>query len=309
MAKTVSIVVPVFNEEDNINSFLEETNKVIQTLKYKFDFWFIDDGSTDDTLKVVKDAQKKNKNIHYVTFSRNFGKEAALFAGLERSADYDYTIVMDVDLQDPPTLIPQMFKELQEEDLDSVATARSNRQGEAALKSWLSDFFYLLVSKVSKTKIVNGARDFRLMTKQMVNAILSLPENQRFSKGIFTWVGFKTKYIKFPNRERTQGKTKWNFWSLFKYAIEGLISFSTVPLTLVTVLGMLTMFVTFIAGVVIVIRYFLKIPSQFGWSSTVIIIMFFGGLQMFSLGIVGRYIANIYLETKRRPIYIAKEIK
>lgn len=311
MLKTVGIVIPVFNEEESITYFLSETKKAIKKLenKYQFNFWFIDDGSLDDTLLNIKNAQKKDKTVHYVSFSRNFGKEAALYAGLEQTVKYDYSIVMDVDLQDPPTLISEMFDLLDEKKLDSVATARKDREGEAKIKSFFSNMFYGLVSKMSQTKIVNGARDFRLMKQKMVKAILSLPENQRFSKGIFTWVGFKTEYIYFPNQERTKGTTKWNFWKLFKYAIEGMISFSTAPLAFVTLLGVLSVLFAIVVGIIIVIRYFMAIPSQYGWASTIIAILFFAGLQMMSLGIVGRYIANIYLETKNRPIYIADEIK
>ncbi|CAK1234580.1 glycosyltransferase family 2 protein [Fructobacillus cardui] len=304
----LSLIVPVHNEEDTIQIFYDAIQKIKPEVGATIDFHFIDDGSTDKTLPILRNLANQDSNVHYVSFSRNFGKEAGLYAGLQQ-AKGDYVAVMDVDLQDPPELLPQMLAEVQSGEYDAVGTRRANRKGEAKLRSWFSAQFYKWMNKVSQTHLVDGARDYRVMTRQMVDAILSLSENQRFSKGIFTWVGFKTKYIPYENRERVAGTTSWSFWKLTKYAIEGIVSFSTIPLTIVTFLGLLSFGASVVAGIFIVIRALISNSSVAGWPSMVTIILFIGGIQMLSLGIIGRYIAAIFMETKNRPIYIAKEKK
>ncbi|MBS9337739.1 glycosyltransferase family 2 protein [Fructobacillus parabroussonetiae] len=306
--EVLSLVVPVHNEEDTIDIFYQAIQDVKNQVKAEIDFHFIDDGSTDSTLSILRKLSDKDSHVHYVSFSRNFGKEAGLYAGLEQATG-DYVAVMDVDLQDPPELLPEMLKEVQSGDYDAVGTRRADRKGEAKVRSWFSAQFYKWMNKISQTHLVDGARDYRVMTRQMVNAILAMSENQRFSKGIFTWVGFKTKYIPFENRERVAGNTSWSFWSLTKYAIEGIVSFSTMPLTIVTFLGMFTFGISILAGMFIVIRALISNTSVAGWPSMVTIMLFIGGIQMLSLGVIGRYIAAIFMETKRRPIYIAKEEK
>lgn len=304
----LSLIVPVHNEEDTIQIFYDALQQVRKELSVAVDFHFIDDGSTDQTLTILRELAAADKHVHYVSFSRNFGKEAALYAGLEQ-AKGDYVAVMDVDLQDPPELLPEMLRYVQNGEYDAVGTRRADRKGEARLRSWFSEQFYKWMNKISQTHLVDGARDYRVMTRQMVNAILSLAENQRFSKGIFTWVGFKTKYLSFENRERVAGNTSWSFWSLTKYAIEGIVSFSTVPLTIVTILGLLSFGASICAGFFIVIRALVSNTAVAGWPSMVTIILFIGGIQMLSMGIIGRYIAAIFMETKRRPIYVKKEEK
>ncbi|MFC4760736.1 glycosyltransferase family 2 protein [Fructobacillus durionis] len=306
--KTLSLVVPVHNEEDTIHLFYNAIEEIKPKVNATIDFHFIDDGSTDKTLSILRDLAEKDEHVHYVSFSRNFGKEAGLYAGLQQSKG-DYVAVMDVDLQDPPELLPEMLNEVESGEYDAVGTRRADRKGEAKIRSWFSSQFYKWMNKVSQTHLVDGARDYRVMTRQMVDAILSMTENQRFSKGIFTWVGFKTKYIPFENRERVAGNTSWSFWSLAKYAVEGIVSFSTMPLTIVTFLGLITFGASILAGIFIVIRALISNTSVAGWPSMVTIMLFIGGIQMLSLGIIGRYIAAIFMETKKRPIYIAKEEK
>ncbi|GAP02337.1 glycosyltransferase [Fructobacillus pseudoficulneus] len=304
----LSLVVPVHNEEDTIKIFYDAIQKVSPEVDAEIDFHFIDDGSTDNTLTILRELANVDSHVHYVSFSRNFGKEAGLYAGLQQ-AKGDYVAVMDVDLQDPPELLPEMLTDVKSGEFDAVGTRRADRKGEAKLRSWFSAQFYKWMNKVSQTHLVDGARDYRVMTRQMVDAILSLSENQRFSKGIFTWVGFKTKYIPYENRERVAGSTSWSFWNLAKYAIEGIVSFSTMPLTIVTFLGLLSFGGSIIGGLFIVIRALISNSSVAGWPSMVTIMLFIGGIQMLSLGVIGRYIAAIFMETKRRPIYIAKEKK
>lgn len=306
--KVLSLVVPVHNEEDTIHLFYQAIEDIKPKINATVDFHFIDDGSTDTTLSILRDLSNRDEHVHYISFSRNFGKEAGLYAGLEQSTG-DYVAVMDVDLQDPPELLPEMLNEVESGEYDAVGTRRADRKGEAKIRSWFSSQFYKWMNKVSQTHLVDGARDYRVMTRQMVNAILSMSENQRFSKGIFTWVGFKTKYIPFENRERVAGNTSWSFWSLAKYAIEGIVSFSTMPLTIVTFLGLISFGASVLAGIFIVIRALVSNTSVAGWPSMVTIMLFIGGIQMLSLGIIGRYIAAIFMETKKRPIYIAKEEK
>ncbi|GAO99110.1 glycosyltransferase [Fructobacillus ficulneus] len=296
------------NEEDTIQIFYDAIQMEMPNINSEIDFHFVDDGSTDQTINILRELAEKDSHVHYVSFSRNFGKEAGLYAGLKQATG-DYVAVMDVDLQDPPELLPEMLSGVQSGEYDAVGTRRADRRGEARVRSWFSSQFYKWMNKISQTHLVEGARDYRVMSRQMVDAILSLSENQRFSKGIFTWVGFKTKYIPFENRERIAGSTSWSFWNLAKYAIEGIVSFSTMPLTIVTVLGMLSFGASLVGGTFIVIRALISNSSVAGWPSMVTIMLFIGGIQMLSLGVIGRYIAAIFMETKRRPIYIAKEEK
>lgn len=307
--KTLSIVVPVFNEEETVNIFYETLQKIVPQLNYSIELWFIDDGSKDNTLMQLKKLNKNDPNAHFVSFSRNFGKEAALYAGLTRATG-DYVVVMDVDLQDPPELLPKMIETLEDGDYDAVATMRKDRQGESKIRSFFARAFYRWMNKITSLNLVDGARDYRVMSRQMVDSVLKMHENKRFSKGLFNWVGFNTYYMAYENRERVAGKTSWSFWGLMKYAIEGFISFSTAPLTLVTSLGAISFIASLIAAVVVIVRTILfPHVSAFGWPSLVVIILFFSGIQLLSLGIVGRYIAEIYLEVKNRPIYLVKEEK
>lgn len=304
----LSIVVPVHNEEETIQIFYDALSNIKTQLTATIHYHFIDDGSTDNTLSILRHLSESDENVHYVSFSRNFGKESGLYAGLQQ-ADGQYVAVMDVDLQDPPELLPQMLQDVQSGEYDAVGTRRANRKGEAKLRSWFSEQFYVWINKISDTQLVDGARDYRVMTRQMVDAILSMTENQRFSKGIFSWVGFKTKYIPFENRERVAGNTSWSFWSLLKYAVEGVVSFSTVPLTVITGLGFTSFGLSLFSAAFIIIRAMVNNNSVAGWPSMVTIILFIGGIQLLSLGVIGRYIAAIFLETKHRPIYITREEK
>lgn len=308
----ISIVVPVWNEQETVPLFLKTMNEIHenQLKDMAFEYWFIDDGSTDDTLRVLQEEQEKNPDeVHYVSFSRNFGKEAGLYAGLE-NATGDYVAVMDVDLQDPPELLPEMLAGVQSGEWDAVGTRRVTRAGEPPIRTFFSKLFYKLINKISDTHIVEGARDYRVMSRRMVNALLSMTEYNRFSKGMFSWVGFRQKYLEFENRDRVAGTTSWSFWSLFKYSIEGIVAFSQVPLAFVSVLGLLSFFAAFIGVILIVIRALAVAGSSVaGWPSLVVIVLFMGGVQLLSLGIVGRYISSIYLEVKHRPIYISREKK
>ena len=302
----LSLVVPVHNEEETIKIFYNTIRDIAPKISAATHFHFIDDGSTDKTLDLLRQLAQQDNNVHYISFSRNFGKEAGLYAGLQQ-ADGDYVAVMDVDLQDPPELLPEMLKEVQSGDWDAVGTRRADRKGEARIRSWFSTQFYKWMNKISQTQLVDGARDYRFMPRQMVDAILSFSENQRISKGIFTWVGFKTKYIPFENRERVAGQTSWSFWSLSKYAVEGIVSFSTVPLTIITLLGIISFGISILSAIFIVFRALVHNNSVDGWPSMVTIILFIGGIQLLSLGVIGRYMAAVFLETKRRPIFIKKE--
>lgn len=309
--KLLSIIVPCYNESEAIPLFYPTVDKVVRTMKnLAIEYWFIDDGSKDDTLSKLHKLQSEHPDrVHYITFSRNFGKEAALYAGLQ-AAQGDYVVVMDADLQDPPTLLPTMYHYLASGEYDCVGTRRVDRTGEGKIKSFLSNMFYKVINKISNTEIVPGARDYRMMTRQMVNAVLSMTEYNRFSKGIFSWVGFRTKYLDYHNVERVAGKTDWSTWSLFKYAISGITDFSEVPLSIAMWLGIIS-FISAILGIIfVVVRHFINPSSSvFGWTSMVSIILLLGGLQLLCLGIVGKYIGRIYLQTKHRPIYIIKEKK
>lgn len=310
MSKLCSCIVPCFNEEEVIPLYYEEMQKVRKQEEGKIDFEiiFIDDGSKDKTLEVIKKLSEQDECIHYVSFSRNFGKEAAMYAGFEH-ANGEYVVTMDVDLQDPPHLIPEMIRSIEEEGYDSVATRRVTRKGEPPIRSFFARRFYGLINKISDADIVDGARDFRMMKRDMVNAILSMPEYNRFTKGIFGWVGFKTKWIEFENVERAAGETKWSFWKLFRYALEGIIAFSTVPLTIVSLIGVIVCIIAFLFLLFVVIRATIFGDPVAGWPSLICVISFLNGIQLLGIGVVGMYLSKTYLETKKRPIYIKKESK
>lgn len=306
----LSIVVPCYNEQESIPLFYPAVEKIVQKMPVETEYWFINDGSSDDTLaEMQKLHAADSERVHYVSFSRNFGKEAGLYAGLE-AATGDYVVVMDVDLQDPPEYLPIMYKYISSGEYDCVGMRRTDRKGEAKFKSFLSNQFYNIINHISDTKIVSGARDYRMMTRQMVNAVLSLKEYNRFSKGIFNWVGFKTKYLPYKNVERVAGTTDWSTCKLFRYAIDGITDFSEAPLALATWLGGLTALIAVVGMVVVIVRHFVEPGSSTaGWASLVCIMLFLGGVQLLCLGIVGRYIGRIYMQAKGRPIYIVKEKK
>ncbi len=308
----LSVIVPCFNEEAAVPLFYQAITKTTDEMKEKWkeleaEFLFIDDGSSDGTLSEVRALREKDERVRFVSFSRNFGKEAGIYAGLENSRG-DYVVIMDVDLQDPPALLPEMFSCVYEKGFDSAATRRVTRKGEPAIRSFFARQFYKLINAISETEIMDGARDYRIMTRQMADAILSVSEYNRFTKGIYGWVGFKTKWIEFENVERIAGETKWSFWKLFKYALEGIMAFSTTPLSIATWFGILMSFIAFIFIIVIILRQVLHLAeSAYGWSSLVCIILLISGIQLFCIGIVGQYLSKTYLETKKRPLYIAKE--
>lgn len=303
----ISIIVPCYNEEECLKSFYKDLKFNLDKLKdTNYEIIFVNDGSTDKTLEILKDYSKKDKCVKYVSFSRNFGKESAMYAGLKNSTG-DYVAIMDADLQDPPSLLPEMLKSIKEEGYDSVGTRRFTRKGEPPVRSFFSRLFYKIINKISKADIVDGARDYRLMTRQMVNAILEMSEYNRFSKGIFGWVGFNTKWLAYENVQRVAGKTKWNFWKLFLYSLEGIVSFSTVPLIFASIFGILFIFISFIVILFIIIKTLLFGDPTSGWPSLVCIIFFVSGIQLFCIGVVGQYLSKMYLEVKKRPIYIVKE--
>lgn len=308
--KVLSIIVPVLNEFESIPIFFSELEKIHKSLEeYSFEYWFIDDGSTDNTINSIRTIQKNAPYVHYISFSRNFGKEAALYAGL-KNATGDYVVVMDVDLQDPPELLPEMLLSVDSGEWDAVGTRRTTRTGEPRIRTFFSDLFYKIINRISDTEFVNGARDYRVMSRPMVDAVLEMSEYNRFSKGIFSWVGFKTKYLEYKNLERIAGETSWSFWKLLKYSIEGIVSFSQVPLLLISILGFISFTISIILALFILVIALLFPGSAIdGWASMLIVILFFASIQLLSLGIIGRYIASIYLEVKNRPIYITKEKK
>lgn len=300
----ISIIVPCYNEEESLELFYKEFNKCVKKIKnINYELIFINDGSKDKTLEVILELSKKDKNIKYISFSRNFGKEAAMYAGLQNSIG-DYVAIMDADLQDPPSLLAEMLEILKTEDYDSVATRRVTRKGEPPIRSFFARLFYKIINKISKADIVDGARDYRLMNRKMVDAIVNMGEYNRFSKGIFGWVGFKTKWLAYENIERVAGETKWNFWKLFLYSLEGIVAFSTVPLTIASLFGILFIFVSFIVILLIIAKTLIFGDPTSGWPSLVCIIFFVSGVQLFCLGIIGQYLSKTYLEVKRRPIYI-----
>ncbi|KZK48515.1 Bactoprenol glucosyl transferase [Lactococcus cremoris] len=302
----ISIIVPCFNEQEVIPIFFNELEKTRKKLNTDFEYIFIDDGSTDGTLDVIRSLSKEKNYVRFISFSRNFGKESALYAGLKAS-NGSLVTVMDADLQDPPELLPQMIELIETTDVDCVGTRRLNRKGEPPIRSLFAKTFYKLINKISDTEMIDGVRDYRLMTRQMVDSILELKEYNRFSKGIFSWVGYKTIYISYENKERTKGKSSWTFWSLFKYSIDGIINFSETPLNIASFFGVISCVFSTIAMIFIIIRYLIQGDPAVGWASIVTIILFLGGIQLLGIGILGKYISKIFLETKNRPIFIVKE--
>ena len=302
----LSLVVPCFNEEKSIILFFDEIYNVLNELDMDWEIIFVNDGSRDNTLAIIKDLSNKFKSIKYISFSRNFGKEAALYAGLNKSKG-DYVVVIDVDLQDPPSLLPEMLNIIKTEDYDIVATRRVSRKGEPFIRSIFARLFYKFINSFSEIHLVDGARDYRLMTRQVVDSILELDEYNRFSKGLFEWVGFKTKWIEYENIERAVGETSWSFWSLFRYSIDAIVSFSTVPLSISTFFGVLFSIMSFILILIVVIKNIFYNNPVPGWPSTICIILLIGGIQLFSIGILGKYLEKTYIETKNRPIFIIKE--
>lgn len=307
MSKTLllSIVVPCFNEEPCIEAFVRAVD---ETKLSDLEFLFVNDGSTDGTLRILRKLAEKDSRVHYVSFSRNFGKEAALLAGL-RKAQGDLIVTMDADLQDPPNLLPEMVQGIEEEGFDCVATRRMTREGEPPVRSWFARRFYWVMRHFSDVALVDGARDYRMMTRQVVETILSLPEVNRFTKGIYQWVGFDTKWIAFPNVERVAGQTKWSFWKLLGYSLEGILAFSTKPLQVASVLGVLCCGFAFLALLFVFARALFFGDPVGGWPSLVCIVVFLGGLQLFFIGVLGAYLAKTYSETKHRPLYFIKEEK
>ncbi len=306
MKELVSVVVSCYNEEEVIPIFYDEIKKIAKKMDYvNFEFLFVDDGSKDKTLNIIKDLSKDDSRVKYISFSRNFGKEAAMNAGLSYSKG-DYVVVMDADLQDPPKYLIDMYNYLKD-GYDVTATRRITRKGEPMVRSFFSKMWYKLIDKMSDTEMVDGARDFRMMRRKVVDAILSLSEYNRYSKGIFSFVGFKTKWISYENVKRAAGKTKWSFWQLFKYALDGMTSFSTAPLLLASLFGILFCFIALIAIIFVIIRTLIYGDPVGGWPSLVCIILLVGGIQLLCIGTIGRYLSKVYLETKKRPIYIVDE--
>jgi len=304
----LSVIVPCYNEEENVPDFYAELMRNASFFEERdldVEIIYIDDGSKDKTVEAVRELKKSDERVRLVSFSRNFGKESAMYAGLEK-AKGDYVVIMDADLQDPPSLLPEMFAAI-DEGYDSVATRRVSRKGEPPVRSFFARCFYRLMKKISKTEIMDGARDYRLMTRQMVEAILQMSEYNRFTKGIYGWVGFRTKWLEYENIERAKGETKWNFWKLFLYSIEGITAFSTIPLVIASFIGVLFCVLAFVAIVFIIVRKILFGDPVSGWPSLVCIILLVSGVQLFCLGILGQYLAKTYMEVKKRPIYLVKE--
>lgn len=303
----ISVVVPCYNEEEAIPYFYKEICVVEKNMsEFEFEIIFVDDGSKDQTLEIAKGFAEIDNQIKFISFSRNFGKEAAIYAGISKSTG-DYVVIMDVDLQDPPRLLPEMMKAIKEEGFDSVATRRVSRKGEPPIRSFFARRFYRIINRISKTEIVDGARDYRLMTRQFANSLLEIKEYNRFSKGLFGWVGYKTKWLEFENVERVAGETKWSFWKLLLYSIEGIVAFSIVPLSIATISGLLFCLLAFLFVIIIFLRALIFQDPVAGWPSLACIILFVGGVQLFCMGILGEYLAKTYLEVKDRPIYICKE--
>ena len=303
----ISIVVPMYNEQESLGILYKELNRVTDTLpEYEFEYLFVNDGSSDATLAEIRQLAEKDKRVRYVSFSRNFGKEAALYAGL-KNATGDYVATMDADLQDPPALLPQMIAMIEAGDCDNVATRRVNRKGEPPIRSFFAKCFYKVMRHLSHIEIADGARDYRLMSRAMVDSIVSVSEYNRFSKGIFAWVGYETKWLDFENVERSAGETKWSFWKLVRYSFDGIINFSDTPIRISSYLGLLLTVLSFVAIIMEVIRALVFGDPVAGWPSLVCIITFIGGIQLFCMGIMGQYIAKTYMEVKRRPHYIVKE--
>jgi glycosyltransferase involved in cell wall biosynthesis len=302
----LSLIVPCYNEQEALPLFYKEASKVLSNMRCDHEFLFINDGSRDGTLEIMKKLAAEDPHVFYYSFSRNFGKESAMYAGL-CNARGDYVAVMDADMQDPPSLLPEMVRILETGEYDSVATRRTDRTGEPPVRSWFSKRFYSLINQISDADIVDGARDFRLMTRDMKDAVLSMGEYNRFSKGIFGWVGFRTYWLPYENVERVAGETKWSFWKLFKYAIDGIISFSQTPLSISSWFGILMTVFSFLLLIFIVLRRLIFGDPVAGWASTICVIIFIGGLQLFCLGIIGQYLAKTYMEVKNRPHYIVSD--
>ena len=307
----LSVIVPCYNEEAAIPFFYEEMKKIIGQFEtshpeVEFEFIFVDDGSTDNTVSVIKKLREEDRKVHFVSFSRNFGKEAALYAGFTKAAG-DYVVCMDADLQDPPQLLEELYTAVTEQGYDSAATRRVSRKGEPKIRSFFARAFYRLMNRISDTEFVDGARDYRIMTRKMVDAILELGESNRFTKGIYSWVGFKTKWIEFENVERIAGESKWSFFGLLRYSFEAILGFSTAPLSFVITLGFIVTIMAFALIVFVVIRTLLHGDPTSGWPSMICIVVFFAGTQLLCTGIVGAYLGKTYLETKNRPIFITRE--
>lgn len=305
----ISVVVPCFNEEESIPLFYEAMEAARQDMGEVFEYIFVNDGSKDATLQVLRELAAQDEHVHYLSFSRNFGKEAALYAGVSEATG-DLVTVMDADLQDPPSMLAEMKRLLEEQsELDCVGTRRVNRSGEPSIRSWFAKRFYQLMNHISDVEVVDGARDFRLMRRSMVDAILEVSEYNRFSKGIFAWVGFHTHYLPYENVERVAGQTSWSFWSLLSYSLEGIINFSEMPLNLASYAGFGTFALAILGAAIIIFKTLAFGDPVSGWPSMVCIVLFLGGIQLMTIGILGKYIAKIFLETKKRPVYIVKERK
>ena len=309
--KKLSIIVPCYNEEEVLPLFYAEITRVMDEMKrtyaeLTFELLFIDDGSRDKTLTQLRELATKDQRVRYISFSRNFGKEAGMFAGLE-NATGDFVVVMDADLQHPPSFLPEMYSYVRDGEYDCATTRRVSRKGESKVRSWFARKFYRIMNKISQTEIVDGAQDFRFMSRQMVDAILSMREYNRFSKGIFSWVGLKTKYIEYENVERAAGTTAWSFWSLFRYSLEGIFAFSTAPLAIASVLGLVSCVIAFLMMIWIIIKTLAFGEAVAGFPSIMCAIFLLGGLQLFCIGVLGQYLSKTYLETKQRPIYIVRE--
>lgn len=303
----ISLIVPCLNEEQVLPVFYKELSDVMRTLTdYSYEVLFIDDGSSDNTLKVIKGFASEDKHVKYISFSRNYGKEAAMYAGF-CNVTGDYTAVLDADMQDPPSLLPKMIKILEQGEYDSVATRRVTREGEPPIRSWFAHQFYKLINKISDVNIVDGARDFRLMKRSMVDAIISVSEYNRFTKGIYGWIGFKTYWLPYENVKRAAGETKWSMWGLAKYALDGIVNFSTVPLNIASWSGIVMTLVSFLCLIFVIVRKLIFDDPVAGWASQVCIIIFIGGIQLFCMGIMGRYLAKLYVESKHRPHYIVAQ--
>lgn len=303
----ISVIVPCYNEEESLPLFYPEIKKVRDTLpEYAFEYILVDDGSKDRTVEIMRKLAEKDEEIRYLSFSRNFGKESAMYAGL-KNASGDYVVLMDADLQHPPALLPEMLKGIKEEGYDSVATRRVDRQGEPPIRSFFARQFYKLMNKISQTELVDGAQDYRMMTRQFVDSLLELSEYNRFSKGLFGWVGYKTKWLPHENTERVAGETKWSFWNLLKYSIDGIVAFSTAPLAIAMVIGILFACLAFIMVIFIVVRTLIFGDPVAGWPTMACLILLIGGVQLICIGILGTYLSKTYLEVKKRPIYVAKE--
>lgn len=307
--KLLSVIIPCYNEEENVPYFYAEMLKQEAVLKERdiaLELIYVDDGSKDRTVEEIKKLHERDGRVHMVSFSRNFGKEAGIYAGLRKAAG-DYVVLMDADLQDPPSLLPEMLRYLEEEGYDSVATRRVTRKGEPVIRSFFARRFYALMQRISQTEFVDGARDYRLMKRPVVDAILSMTEYNRFTKGIFGWVGFRTKWLEYENIERVKGETKWNFWKLFLYSLDGIMAFSTMPLAFVSVIGLIFCVLAFVLIVFTIVRTVIFGDPTSGWPSLVCIIALISGVQLLCLGIVGQYLSKMYMEVKNRPIYLVKE--